>query len=47
MSSMTKGKLVKLLQRLLKTSENLDFLLDLKKEDMEKLVAIIRVRLEE
>ena len=46
MSSMTKGKLVKLLQRLLKTSENLDFLLDLKKEDLERLIALVRERVE-
>ena len=43
---MTKGKLTKLLKRLLDTSENLDFLLELKVEDIEKLVAIIREKVE-
>jgi hypothetical protein len=44
---MTKEKLVKLLKRILDTTEDLDFLLDLKNEDLEKMVAIIRGRLEE
>jgi len=44
MSGMTKEKLVKLLQRLLDTSENLDFLLDLKTENLEKLLAIVRAK---
>jgi hypothetical protein len=43
---MTKEKLTKILQRLLKTDENLDFLLDLKKEDLEKLVAVVRERVD-
>ena len=43
---MSKEKLIQLLQRLLKTSENIDFLKELKKEDLEKLVAIIRERVE-
>ena len=46
MSGMTKEKLVKLLQRLLDTSENLDFLLDLKTENLEKLLAIVRAKVE-
>jgi len=41
---MTKEKLIKLLQKLLDTSENLDFLLDLKTENLEKLVAIVRAK---
>jgi hypothetical protein len=44
---MTKEKLVKLLKRILDTTEDLDFLLDLKNEDLEKMVAIIRGRFEE
>ena len=44
MSSMTKEKLVKLLQKLLDTSENLDFLLDLKTENLEKILAIVRAK---
>ena len=43
---MTKNKLIKLLQRLLETKENLDFLLELKQKDLEKLVAIIREKVE-
>jgi hypothetical protein len=43
---MPKEKLIKLLQRLLNTSENLDFLLELKTEDLKKLVAIIREKVE-
>ena len=43
---MSKEKLIQLLQRLLKTSENIDFLKELKKEDLEILVAIIRERVE-
>ena len=44
---MTKEKLVKLLKRILDTTEDLDFLLDLKNEDLEKMVAIIRGSFEE
>jgi hypothetical protein len=43
---MTKEKLIKLLQKLLDTSENLDFLLDLKTENLEKLVAVVRAKVE-
>lgn len=43
---MTKQKLIGLLKGLLKTEENLDFLLELKKEDLEKLVVLIRERVE-
>ena len=41
---MTKEEFIRLLQRLLDTSENLDFLLDLKTENLEKLVAIVRAK---
>ena len=44
---MKKEELVKILKGLLKTETDLDFLLELKKEDLENLVAIIRGRLEE
>ena len=43
---MTKDKLIKILQGLLNTGENLDFLLELKKEELEKLVAIVRERVQ-
>ena len=45
--SVSKEELIKILQKILKTETNLDFLLDLNKEDLERLVAIIRGRLEE
>ena len=44
--SMNKEELVKILRGLLKTETNLDFLLELKKDDLEKLVAVVRDRLE-
>ena len=44
--NMTKEKLIGVLKRLLDTKENLDFLLELKEEDIEKLVAIIREKVE-
>jgi len=43
---MSKEKLIQLLQGLLNTSENMDFLRELKEEDLEKLVVIIRERIE-
>jgi hypothetical protein len=43
---MTKEKLIKVLQNLLNTEDNLNFLLELKKEDLEKLVAVVRERVE-
>jgi len=43
---MNKEKLIQLLQGLLNTSENMDFLKKLKEEDLEKLVVIIRERVE-
>ena len=44
---MKKEELVKILKGLLKTETDLDFLLELKKEDLESLVAVIRDKLEE
>ena len=44
---MDKEALVKILIGLLKTESDLDFLLELKKEDLERLVAVVRDRLEE
>jgi len=43
---MTKEKLTKILQGLLNTEESLDFLLELTKEDLEKLVGIIREKVD-
>jgi len=43
---MTKQKLILVLKGLLKTEENLDFLLELMKEDLEKLVVMVRERIE-
>ena len=45
--SISKEELIKILNGLLKTETNLDFLLELKKEDLERLVAVVRDRLEE
>jgi len=45
--SISKEDLIKILQKILKTETNLDFLLELKKDDLEKLVAVVRGRLEE
>jgi hypothetical protein len=39
---MNKEKLVKIIQQLLKTGDELDFLMELRREDLEKLVASIR-----
>jgi hypothetical protein len=39
-----KDKLVKIIKTLLHTDEDLNFLLQLKKEDLEKLASIIRAR---
>jgi hypothetical protein len=41
---MTKEKLVEKINELLKTDNDLDFLLGLKKEEIERLVACIRDR---
>jgi hypothetical protein len=43
---MSKEELVTILKGLLKIDTSMDFLFDLKKEDLEKLVAIIRERIE-
>ena len=44
---MTKDKLLDKIKELLKTDLNLDFLLELKKEKIEKLVACIRDRVDQ
>ena len=44
---MTKEKLVEKIKELLKTDNNLDFLLGLKKEELERLVACIRDRVDQ
>ena len=44
---MTKEKLVEKIRELLKTDNDLDFLLILKKEDLESLVAYIRDRVDQ
>jgi hypothetical protein len=43
---MTKEKLIKKINEILKTDFDLGFLLELKKEDIERLVACIRDRLD-
>ena len=43
---MGKDDLLKILQTLLKTDAPFNFLLDLKKEDLEKLVVTVRDRVE-
>jgi len=45
-ASMTKEKLVEKIKELLKTDNDLDFLLGLKKEEIERLVACIRNRVD-
>ncbi len=45
-SFMEKLKLIKILKKILKTDRELDFLLKLKKEELETLIAIIRDRIE-
>lgn len=44
---MEQKKLVTILQGLLDTQENLDFLLKLTVEDLEKMVGIVRERVQE
>ena len=39
-------KLITILQGLLNTQENMDFLLELKVEDLEKMVGIVRERVD-
>jgi len=43
---MTKDKLVEKIRDLLKTDNDLNFLLELKKEELERLVACIRDRVD-
>lgn len=43
---MTKQELVKKIREILKTGADLDFLLALKKEDLENLIACIRDRVD-
>jgi len=45
--SLSKEELIKILKGLLKTETDLDFLLELKEDDLKRLVGIIRGRLEE
>ncbi len=45
-ASMTKEKLVEKIKELLKMDNDLDFLLGLKKEEIERLVACIRDRVD-
>ncbi len=47
MSSMTKDELVKKINELLKTDIELNFLLNLKKEEIGRLVACIRERVDQ
>jgi len=47
MANITKEKLVEILRGLLKTEADIDFLLGLKKTEIETLVACIRDRVEE
>ena len=44
---MTKEKLVEKIKGLLKTDADMDFLLELKKEEIERLVACIRDRVDQ
>jgi len=44
---MTKDKLVEKIREILRTDNNLDFLLELKKEEIERLVACIRDRVDQ
>ncbi len=44
---MTKDRLVEKIREILKTDNNLDFLLELKKEELERLVACIRDRVDQ
>jgi hypothetical protein len=43
---MNKEKLVRIIQELLRTDQNLDFLTELKREQIETLVACIRDRID-
>ena len=46
-SMINREKLVRIVQELLKTDQYLGFLKDLKKEDLERLVACIRDRIDQ
>jgi hypothetical protein len=46
-ANMPKEELVEKIRELLKTDNNLNFLLELKKEDLESLVACIRDRVDQ
>jgi hypothetical protein len=46
-TGMNKEELIKILKGLLNTETNLDFLFELEKEDLERLVAVVRGRLDE
>jgi len=46
-SMINREKLVRIVQDLLKTDQDLGFLKDLKKEDLERLVACIRDRIDQ
>ncbi len=46
-TNMTKEKLLKKIRELLKTDNDLDFLLDMKKENLETLIACIRDRVDQ
>jgi len=46
-SMINREKLVRIVQELLKTDQDLGFLKDLKKEDLERLVACIRDRIDQ
>lgn len=45
--NMTPERLVKIIQELLRTDASLAFLADLKREDLERLVACVRARLDQ
>ena len=47
MAGMTKEKLVDKIKELLKTDNDLDFLLELKKPELETLIACIRDRIDQ
>ena len=47
MAGMTKEKLVEKIQELLKTDNDLDFLLELEKPELETLIACIRDRIDQ
>lgn len=45
--NMTQERLMKIIQELLKTDASLAFLKELKQEDLERLVACVRARLDQ